>query len=140
MQKIDAKREERERLARIAEASPPASTFDGQVQRLRDRRAEARGEPAPGTVLDEDDMPEVDSMEPDEDAQAAETVLAATPRRGRRPGWKPGHRVDERGASSSELPWWTRTAREGFTQTAEAERARMEKTKVAASVVGRINE
>lgn len=39
-----------------------------------------------------------------------------------------------------ELPWWARAPREGMTSTAEAERARMEQSRIARTVTGRVNE
>lgn len=133
----------RERLERIAAATQPAATIEGQVQRLRDRRAEARGEPAPGTVIDEDDVAEADALEPNEDAQAAETVLEQSDRRRRRGRpltLKPSHRHPPASSDTRGASWWTTVDRERFSQAAAQERPRMEKSGVAKSVVGRINE
>ena len=123
--------ERRERLERIAASSPPASTIEGQVQRLRDRRAEERGEPAPGTVVEDED--EVEASEPDEDAQVAAAVLERPQprRRGRPLSLKPSHRQplppsDTRGES-----WWTKPlSREEFQDAARAERDRLKKSRV----------
>lgn len=141
-QKLETKRkrEERDRLSAIAQATPPAHTLDGQLQRMRDRKAEERGEPAPGTVVDDDenlDDAGDELQELDADAELADVVLPSTTTR--QQPYKPGHRVivdrNTRGDS-----WWVGKAREHFGQAAADQRDRMEKGSEAKKVTGRINE
>jgi hypothetical protein len=130
-QKFDRQREERERLARIADAAPPAHTVEGQLTRFKDRRAEERGEPLPGQELLDEGSDDLDT-EPDEDAADVEEEVAAPlppVRRGRPITVKPAHRQPHGSGDTRGESWWTRTSREDHSKTAEAELARMAQSK-----------
>jgi hypothetical protein len=121
-QKFDRKREERERLARIAEAAPPAHTVDGQLQRHRDRQADERGDPRPGAALLEDDVETEGEPDPDAadvDAELLDVQPAASRRRGRPLSIKTAHRQSPPPGDTRGESWWLKV-RPGDSMTAAA--------------------
>lgn len=119
-------REEATRLTKIAAAAPPASSLDGQLQRLRDRRADTTSGltasiefEKPKVVEDETDLDEDetiaadddtddgdDETEPDppEEAFAAPAPVTAT-RRGRPPKDPAVRLTDRRFRQVDERKW-----------------------------------
>lgn len=109
-----AKQERTDRLARIAQASPP-----------------------PAAPVDEpDDEEQDDSLPPalegatDDDEDLDSAIEAAAPRRPPgRPSVKPAHRQAAPSGNTRGDSWWTRTSRENHSTIAAAEQARMASTK-----------
>lgn len=131
--KLEAKREEHERLTRIRVAAPPAHTVDGQLQRYRDQRRQDAG--------DDTELPAI--AETDDELEELETALEtletppeeSPPKMLRSKDYKPGHRVmPTKQKPTGELPWWARAPRDGITAVARGVTARQTSTELAASV------
>lgn len=129
--------ERRERLTRIANSAPPASTIDGALRRWKDERAIEAGED-PHAIDDEDD----DGADGDEggealdaDGQPPRPVVAA------QPAYKPGTRqaAPTPAKATNELPWWAKAKPGEMTAAAEQHRERMSGSKAAKWVSGKIN-
>lgn len=94
------------------------------------------------SVLDLDDQAITDAEVLEQEVAGVE--LEPAPRAPKKPGtsFKPGHRVPQptTAKASGEPPWWAKAKPGEMTATAQAERERMEKNKIAKSVTGRINE
>lgn len=144
------RRQEDERLmARVRTATPPATTIDGQLQRMRDRNraAEAGGvdeadeaDVAPDLEPD-DQADDVDAPEPDdEDALDEVETEAPPPLAPRRIARNPGHRQQPapRGVVTGERPWWATTTRESLTATATERAAAMSRTREGRSVTSKV--
>lgn len=108
--------ERRERLERIAASSPPPHTLEAE----RDTG---------------DTFERIDDAENELDEEVAIVVAA-------QPAVTPAHRQPPppQRTKVGEPPWWARAKPGEMTKTAEAERERMEQSKVAKSVMGRVNE
>lgn len=137
--------EDQRRLDRIRTATPPATTLDGQLQRMRDRnRALEAGDPVPDEDGGEDETAAVDELEDvleDVDARDDETVIEVAPAP---PRMKPGHRQPARPPDrvTGERPWWARTKPGELTRAATARQTEMsaEASRRGIRVDSRINE
>lgn len=112
--------DDRKRLARITQATPPATTFDGQLQRMRDKNRAVEA----GEDLDEDEDEELldeenaSDEEVDEIADEVLEVVHPSAPVARKPEHRQAPKPKER--VTGELPWWATRGREGFTAAAEA--------------------
>lgn len=132
--------ERKERLERIAKASPPASTFEGHLQRWRDDKAveEGRDTDASDDDLHLDGDPDVDTVEDVDDELLA--VQVAAPRRGKPLTIKPAHRQAPPPSDTRGESWWTKTTRQDHSATANQELGRMSKSKEGRLTAARIIE
>lgn len=123
-------------MARIQTATPPETTFEGQLQRMRDRnRAAVAGEPEDEPV---DDVATIDDEENDDmvlddlpdrpPAPVRRALVARSPR--------PGHRqAPPRPTSATGEPsWWVTSGRDGFTSAGEKATEQSRHRKEAAGI------
>ncbi|MGE0464447.1 MAG: hypothetical protein AB7Q16_24020 [Vicinamibacterales bacterium] len=119
-------------MARIRTAAPPEMTFEGQLQRMRDRNQAAAageadedvGEPAPALSDEEDDDMLLDDA-PDPPPTPVRCQMVA----------RSSHRQPPRPTSATGTPsWWVTQGREGFTQAGEKATEQSRHRKEAAGI------
>jgi hypothetical protein len=107
--------------------------FFARMKEKADRLARIEAAPSPLPPLegemDDLDEPIPDDVDPEAD-EAPDDVLKGKP-----------HRTEPKPVKTSgERPWWATAPRDGMTAAAQVERERMEKSKEAKKVAGRVNE
>lgn len=147
LDKVNAKKDERERLARIQAAAPPSHTVDGQLRRWKDQREEGAAiAVTEDDVNDPADLDDADALEAEmlEEAPPLRSKDYATRGRTRKHGppislSRPGHRIEAPRAerASGEKSWWETAPRSGMTRAASTRAEKMSASKEGRRVTPR---
>jgi hypothetical protein len=107
--------------------------FFARMKEKADRLARIETAPAPLPPL-EGEMDDLDEPITDVDPEADDVPDDLIES-------KPGRRIEPKPVKATgERPWWATAPRDGMTAAAHVERERMEKSKEAKKVAGRVNE